>query len=243
VTYTQPLLTVFFAIAAAALLVRGGRLRKALLIVAIGGLFLVSWPPADWLLSRPLEAHYPIRPFVAPAGLQALVVFSEGVEPPHFERPYPLASEATYRRCLYAAWIYGKYGPLPVLVSGGAAADGFPPLAAVMRDILVRRGVPASMIWTEERSESTHENALYSAVVLREHRVFRVALVVDATSMPRAAACLRKSGIEVVPAPSDFCQFGPLGEELLPSWKAVRQNEATLHEMIGLVWYRLRGWV
>src|ERR1035437_10147709 len=90
------------------------------------GLFLVSWPPVDWLLSRPLEARYAIRPFAASSGPQALVVFSERVEPPHFERPYSLASENTYERCLYTACIYRRCGPLPVLVSGGSAAAGFP---------------------------------------------------------------------------------------------------------------------
>ena len=200
------------------------------------GLFLVSWPPAAWLFSRPLEARYAIRPFTASPGLQAVVVFSEGIEPPHFERPYPVASRNTYERCLYAAWIYRRYGPLPVLVSGG-------PNALTMQELLVTNGVTEGMTWTDERAHSTHENALYSAQILRQHGISRVALVVDATSMARAVACFRKLGIEVVPAPSSFCQLGPLVEDFLPGWRAIQQNEDTLHEALGLLWYRLRGWV
>ncbi len=210
---------------------------------AVCGLFLLSWPPAAWLFSRPLEAPYPIRPFAASPGLQALVVFSEDIEPPHFERPYPLAASNTYERCLYAAWICRQYGPLPVLLSGGPGEPGSRAGALAMRDILLQNGVAESMVWTEEQSGSTRENALYSARILRQRGISRVALVVDATSMPRAAACLRKLGVDVLPAPSSFFQLDPLSKELLPGWKAIRQNEETLHEAVGLLWYRLRGWI
>jgi uncharacterized SAM-binding protein YcdF (DUF218 family) len=67
--------------------------------------------------------------------------------------------------------------------------------------------------------------------------------VVEAQSMPRAAACFRKQGITVVPAPCDFRQFRQIGSELMPGWKAVQRNEGTLHEILALAWYRLRGWI
>lgn len=61
-TYTQPLIVFFLCIALVGLL----RLRhcrgKWLAIAGVMGLFVVSWPPVDWLLSRPLEARYPVRP-------------------------------------------------------------------------------------------------------------------------------------------------------------------------------------
>src|ERR1035441_2127548 len=46
--------------------------RKGLLVVGIVGLILCGWPPVEWLLSRPLEARYPVRPFRATPGLQAI---------------------------------------------------------------------------------------------------------------------------------------------------------------------------
>ena len=99
------------------------------------------------------------------------------------------------------------------------------------------------MIWTEERSRSTHENALFSGEILVAHHIDQIALVVEASSMPRAAASFRKIGIQVQPAPSEFRQLGPLGEDILPSWKAVGHNELTLHEFVGLGWYAVRGWI
>jgi hypothetical protein len=61
--------------------------------------------------------------------------------------------------------------------------------------------------------------------------------------MVRAAACFRKQGFLVVAAASEFREFGPLSNEVLPSWQAIERNEITAHEVLGLLWYRIRGWV
>ena len=187
-----------------------GTLRKRRWVAASGviGLFVIISPAAEWLFSRPLEGQYPVRPFKAPAEIQAIVVFSSGVEPPVFERPYAQANQNTIERCEYAAWIYRNH-PLPVLACGGASDVGRPPFSDAMRELLGRGGVPEGMIWTEDRSRNTHENALFAAEILRRHGFQRVALVVDGRSMIRASACLRKEDIEVTPAPCRLRQWGP----------------------------------
>lgn len=241
-TYQQPLLFVFLALAALGLWKNKGARRSATLIIAIAGLFLCCWPPASWLFSQTLIWRYPVRPFEPASIPQAIVVLGESVHPPVFEQPYALAGEDTYARCEYAAWIYHRYGPLPILVSGGRTRRSAPPISATMSDVLRRDGIPENMIWIEDTSRSTHENAVYSARVLRDHGVSRIALVVDAISMPRAAACFRNASVEVIPAPCEFPEFGPWQDDLLPNWRALRMNEETLHEVLGYVWYKLRGW-
>ncbi len=223
------------------------RLRRTkgawLLGLGLLGLFIFSWPPVDWLLSRPLEIWYPVRPFNAAAHPQAIVVLSAYVDPPIYARPYPLLDFQTYQRCEFAAWLYRHWQAVPVLACGGRARSGDEPYSVSMRRALEQEGIPASMLWTEERSRSTHENAVWAAEILRHHGVARIALVVDATSMPRAAASFRKLGIEVWPAPSEFRELQSLRNELLPSWRAVRHNEVTLHETVALAWYWLHGWI
>jgi uncharacterized SAM-binding protein YcdF (DUF218 family) len=241
-TYTQPLILLFGMIALFGLV----RLRncKGILVPTVGllGLLLISWPPIDWLLSRPLEARYPIQP-AQPAGGQAIVVLASGIAPPQPERPYPLPDETTFRRCEFAAWIHTHRLPVPVLACGGAGVDGDEPYSLSMRQLLQREGVPGSMTWTEERSRNTHENAVFGSEILKRNGITSIVLVVEAASMARAAACFRKAGMTVTPAPSEFREFGPWSEELIPSWKAIRRNELTLHEMAGYAWYRLRGWI
>ncbi len=242
VTYTEPLLTLTLALSWIGVCFLGPSRAKCLLAASLLATSLVAWPPCEYMLSRPLEWHYPVRPFSTPAGAGAIVVLGSAVSPAQFERPYPLPDQETLERCQYAAWICRKV-TLPVLVSGGNGGIGHPPVAATMRELLLAAGVPAELIWIEDRSRSTHENAAFSAQVLRSRGIGRVVLVVDARSMPRAAACFRREGIEVIAAPSRFRYLSAIVEDWMPGWKAVQGNEITLHEAVGLLWYRLRGWI
>jgi uncharacterized SAM-binding protein YcdF (DUF218 family) len=242
-TYIQPLVLIFLTMAFIGLV----RLRhcKGSCLASSGvlGLLLLSWPPVDWLVSRPLEGRYPIRPF-PPVLAQAIVVLSSAVSPPLYERPYPLPDRETFERCEYAAWLHTHWQPLPVLACGGRGTTrAAQPVAVTMRQLLQQAGVPDAMIWTEQRSRSTHENAVFCAEILRQRGIKRIALVVEAQSMLRAEACFRKQGIEVVPAPCEFREFSSHLEEFLPNWRTIGRNEGTLHETVGLAWYWLRGWV
>lgn len=241
-TYIEPLLLLFSGIAVYGLwrASRGKSLRVA--AAGVAGLVLVAWPPLDWLLSRHLEAWYPVRPFQTTASPQAIVLLTATITPPLYERPYPELGGLAYERAEMAIWLHRELR-LPVLACGGGTDPRSQPDAITLREHLKEAGVPESMIWTEERSRSTYQHALYGAPILRQHGVRQIVLVVEAQSMLRAEACFRKQGISVLPAPSSFRQFGQLKDELLPGWKAIRRNEGTLHETLGLLWYRLRGWI
>ena len=239
-TYTEPLLLLCAAVAIAALWQLSPSKKKTTALWTLVILVLLSAPALDLVIALPLTARYPIRPFQPPAGLEAIVVLASDVLPPEYERPYALPDTDTFRRCEHAAWIYRQWGPLPVLACEGVKRG---PAPSVMRELLRRGGVPEDKIWLEARSRSTHENALFGAAILRQNGIRRVALVVDAQSMPRASACFRKEGVDVTPAPMEFRTFGPWNQELIPSWTAIRRNEITFHELLGLAWYRLRGWI
>ena len=241
-SYTQPLTLICLGLIVLGILRLSRTGRKDLAVGGIVALFLLSWPPAAWLFSRPLEAWYPRRPFRAANRPEAIVVLGGGYSRPRYERPYPVPNDDTYQRCEHALWLYHRYGPVPVVASGGGFGKR-QPVAELMRELLARGGVSENLIWAEERSLSTHENAVYSAEMLRQHGIRRVVLVVDATSMLRAASCFRKEGIEVDPAPNVFFQLGWSSDDLLPGWAPIRQNEAVLHEILGLAWYRLHGWI
>jgi uncharacterized SAM-binding protein YcdF (DUF218 family) len=240
-TYTEPLLLLCAAVAIAALWQLSPSKAQKTALCALFILVLLSMPALDLVFALPLTARYPIRPFQPPSGLQAIVVLASDVLPPEYERPYSLPDTDTFRRCEHAAWIYRQSGSLPVLACEGVRRGAKTP--SVMRELLRRSGVPEDKVWLEVRSRSTHENALYGAAILRQNGIRRIVLVVDAQSMPRASACFRKEGFEVTPAPTELRTLGPWNEELIPNWRALRRNEITLHELLGLAWYRLRGWI
>lgn len=239
-TYVEPLLLLCIAIALAGLAIRSPK-GKLVALSGVLALFLISWPPIDWLLAKPLEAAYPVRPFTPPPGLQAVVVLGGSIRHAEYERPYAIPDYQTFKRCKHAAWIAKRWGPLPILACQGTQMGAG--VKDTMRNELLSEGIPENMIWTEERSGSTRYNAVFGAEILHAHGIKKIALVVDGQSMPRAVACFRKEGFDVTPAPSELRTWGPLEAELLPSWKAIQRNEITLHEALGLLWYRLRGWI
>jgi len=112
-----------------------------------------------------------------------------------------------------------------------------------MKDVLESAGIPSSSIWTEMQSRSTHENAVYGSPVLRKNGVKRIALIVEASSMPRAAASFRKEGFVVIPMPIRFTQLDIAAKDFVPHWQAIALNGENIHELVGLAWYRLRGWI
>jgi uncharacterized SAM-binding protein YcdF (DUF218 family) len=139
-------------------------------------------------------------------------------------------------------WLFKNWKQLPLLVCGGTF-DDYPSAYTMKRILESEAGIPSGMIWTESNSKSTHENAVYGSQILREHGVSRIALIVEASSMPRAAASFRKLGITVVPAPIRFSKLDLKLTDFLPSWQAIALNGETLHELIGLAWYRVHGWI
>ena len=238
-TYIQPLILLFSLIGLVGLIRM--RRQRGVWLCAVGllGLFAISWPPVDWLLSRHLESRYRMVPVdLNPVG--AIVVLSAGVQVAVETRPFAILDEETYMRCEHVAWLY-RQAPRQVLTCGGLGDYGIS-IASIMRDLLVKLGVPSDRIWTEERSTSTYENALYGAAILKKYGIRKVALVVDQRSMLRAEACFRKQGIEVVPAP-DFRTQLELGDEWMPRAAVIAGNELTLHETLGMAWYWLRGWI
>ena len=240
-TYLQPLLPVFLLIGAVGLIKVRKTRGSSLIAFSLAGLFLASWPPVDWLLSRPLEARYAhLQPALEQG--QAIVVLSSSVKSAGHGLPFSLPDNDTYERCAIAAWLHLHGHPLPLLVSGGAGA-GKRVYADAMRQVLINSGVSDAMIWSERESQSTHENAILSGRILREHQIQRIVLVTEAKDMLRAERCFVKEGFTVIPYAIAISRHSRAIDDVLPSWKTIAANERTLHEVVGYLWYRLRGWV
>ena len=217
--------------------------KPILLTIAILGIFLLSTNLFARILSLPLEVWYDDRVVVPHDIPQAIVVLAGTVHAPLPNRPYSYPASDTYRRLQHGLYLF-KYwnSSIPIMVCG-RGPDADEPYSKTMQRILESEGVPPTLIWTEDRSRSTHENAVYGSDVLHKHGVSSIALIVEANSMPRAAASFRKVGISVIPAPIRFTQLNLEFTDVFPSWQAIALNGEHIHELVGLLWYRVRGWI
>lgn len=168
--------------------------------------------------------------------VQAIVVLGGGVQAQAPEYGLAQPSSNTLQRLRYGAWLARRTGK-PVAFAGGigwgAAGIATEAEGTVARRVLQEEyGLAAR--WIDDRSRDTAENAARMAEILRPDGIRRIALVTDATHIPRAAAAFRAAGFEVVPAPTDFpaVQGRPL-LEWLPSPHGAVTNRSLLREWLG----------
>nr|WP_290222133.1 YdcF family protein [Trichocoleus desertorum] len=185
----------------------------------------------------------------------AIVVLGGATKSSAKPRPGVDLSEAG-DRVVYGAQLY-REGKAPLLILSGGRINwrgGGSPESADMAALMQSWGVPQSAILQDPRSLNTYENAVNVKQILKSHQLKRILLVTSAMHMPRSRLIFRRQGIEAVPAPTDFLvtelevqelQSSPESFllNLLPDADRLQQSSRVLKEYLGLVIYRLRGWL
>jgi uncharacterized SAM-binding protein YcdF (DUF218 family) len=238
---------------AALVLHRRRRLALGLQIAAL--LVLVSFS-SQWVshgLARSLEWQY--LPQAELPEAEIIVLLGGGTRAALPPRPMTELNEAG-ERMLYAAKLYHE-GKAPVVVVTGGYIEWLGtamPEADGMQEILMLAGVPEEVIWLESRARNTYENAIYVKEIVAELGIQRIILVTSAMHMPRSVAIFERQGFEVIPAPVDYtvtmgdATVGSpdLGTRLLfalPDAEYLFLSTRALREYIGIVMYRLQGWL
>jgi len=148
-------------------------------------------------------------------------------------------SDQTLPRLRYGAKLHRADGT-PILVTGGKPLDNELSEAQQMRTSLLQDfHVPVR--WAEDASENTLENARNSHEVMQKAGISKIYLVTHAWHMPRAAMTFRHAGFEVVEAPVAFTtRYQTDLLAFLPRAESLRDSKIFVHEVIGLLWYRVK---
>lgn len=250
--YPLGMVTVLMIIAMIALWKRP-RLAAASIALALAILLLSSSTlVTNWLL-RSLE--WQNIPLGELPKAEAIVVLGGATKPQFPPRPWIDVSEEG-DRILHGAQLY-KQGKAPWLVMSGGRISwqgGGPAESTDMAEIAKAMGVPASAILQDPTSLNTYENAVNVRQVLNPKGIRRILLVTSAMHMPRSRLIFQRQGFEVIPAPTDFQITDNPPEESPPSLQAallnalpdaerLRLTTRAIKEYIGIVIYRLRGWL
>lgn len=159
-------------------------------------------------------------------------------------------------RIIHAVQLYREEKAPLIIVSGGRIdwRGGGAPESEDMAKLLVFMGVASEDIIQEPNSFNTYQNAVNVKKILSEREINRILLVTSAIHMPRSLAIFKHQKIEAIPAPTDFLVSEIEIQELtstpkaailnlLPDSKNLDQFTMALREYIGMIVYRLRGWV
>ncbi len=83
-----------------------------------------------------------------------------------------------------------------VVVCGAQGSNEPAPEAHVMRDVLIRQGVPAESILMDDKSFNTRQNIGNAVRLMEGHDVDRVLIVTSDYHLPRAMAIAEDAGLE-----------------------------------------------
>jgi uncharacterized SAM-binding protein YcdF (DUF218 family) len=226
------------------LLFSGARRGRVLIGLAALGLLVLAVAPLGSLLLLKLEQRFP-RPAALPAKIDGIIVLGGAVDPRLSLSFGETVFNGSVARVLAATTLARRYPEARLVLSGGEG-DVFPvgyPEARATLGFVLDEGIARDRVITEERSRSTHENAIFSKALVRPRQGEAWVLITSAFHMPRAVGCFRAAGWPVIPFPVDFRVDPETG--LRPDFDLVGGlSRATIagKEWVGLAEYRLLGW-
>lgn len=212
---------------------------QLLFAFSLAGLWMASTPyvaesALRWLEGLPIAVDTRHQP------ANAIVVLGGGT---YFNAPEyggDTVSSLELERLRYAARL-SRETRKPILLSGGNP-QGTSDTEARLAKAVLEDEFKTPVRWIEERSINTAENARYSYEILHEQGIKRIYLVTHAWHMPRAQGAFEAAGFEVVPAPTAFTTRRTLDAlAFVPDGDALRNSRIFAHEVIGLLWYRLKS--
>ena len=218
------------------IIVKGKKLKRSSIILAILTFVLFGSP---WLLSLYAKAWQP-APVVVPGG----VTYSCAIIPGGFASPdekgngyFNISSD----RFIQALRLFktGKVSHLLVAGGNGKKNDASFREAAWAKEQFMEMGIPDSVIFIEDRSNNTKDNAVNSKAMLDSlHLSPPYLLVTSALHTRRAELLFQKAGLEAVPFPCNYMDGrGPISfTDFIPNPETVSGWDLYLKEMMGCFW-------
>lgn len=222
---------------------RGSLLRRVLgasgLIVLVG----FSLEPVANALMHALET--PVVRTVKPGVTYDVVILLGGVTDDRVEATWGERAFNEQNERLLETYDRLRAGTAKnAIISGAAETDVSKKLseAQVLADQLIQWGIESSRIVVEDRARNTHENAVYSAAIVKAHAWSSIVIVTSAYHMPRAVGCFEAEGLPVDALPVDFRSYaGPYRGELIPRAEHFEESSRAIREWFGRGIYRARG--
>lgn len=204
---------------------------RTLATLSLVTLLILSLPITGNALLQSLETSPPLSARQLKE-IQAIVILGGGKNnaSPEFGNE-DTVNRWTLQRLRYGTYLQQQTGK-PILVTGGGLF-GERPEAEAMAETL-QRDFHAKDIWTEDQSKDTAENAAYSATILQQHGVERIAIVSQAWHLPRAIKLFEQQGLTVYPAPTGYTHED--NEPIirwLPKASALDKSAIALKEYLG----------
>lgn len=234
------LLLILLAIGVWRLSASRGRKGLALVVLVLVAGVAAAIEPLAALPLVPLESRFPVL-HTLPGKVDGIILLGGAVDPERTAEYGQVALNRSAARVTEALRLAQHYPTARILLSGGIGGLLNEPTteAVATAQLLTALGVAPSRLVIEDKSRTTHENAVFSKRIVDPKPGEVWILVTSADHMPRAVGCFRKVGWPVVADPVDFEAAKRLHISLASGLDNV---DMAAHEWLGLVGYRIAGW-
>jgi uncharacterized SAM-binding protein YcdF (DUF218 family) len=221
---------------------RTPRLRLGLAITAAVVLLIFSNGVVANLLLAPLETKYP-RPknMKPPAAIVMLsgVLSRSQVGDSYFE------FNAHADRFIEILRLANRFPKATLIFTGGPGALNRGSLgeARILGQLTQELGIKKERILLDKLSRNTYENAKETAVFLKTKNSGSTILITSAFHLPRAVACFKKQGIEVVPWGVDYLRTANGPSAWIPSLWSLHRSYKAIKEYVGMLAYDVVGFI
>ena len=243
---TQPLAWVACLMTLGILLAwRRPAVARRLNVAALGLLLVLGWEPLPNAALRYLENQYPATtPNDSQTRAVGVIVLGGALESAYlWNHPGQSALNEAAERMTEVAPLLRQQPHLKVLFTGGEGElfGTGPSEAERARQFFEAQGLAAEQLILESASRTTYENAVLSQQIPGVEAAKPWLLLTSAYHMPRAMAAFRRAGWNVIAYPVDFRSGTATPWTQYSMDQGVKRWRLALHEVLGLLAYRLAG--
>jgi uncharacterized SAM-binding protein YcdF (DUF218 family) len=232
---------------------RKPHLCKRFLILALADLLLVGWLPSSGIFLRALENATPPlnRAQIATADIGGILILGGAIEAGEITIDRGEVSiGAAAERVTKAFELIRQYPDLPFIFSGfsGSLSHRGISEADAFKRLVAEQGLPEELAHYENQSRNTYENVLFMKPLMNEFGRKNAngtnkpwLLITSASHMYRSVKIFQKQGIEVIPLPVDYQTGNRLNWGSFDLIRGAQQWSNLLHELVGLLAYRITG--
>ena len=212
---------------------------KITFTVSVLWLFLISYSPLVNTILYEYEASYPTLK-QAPKDIKYIYVLGGGH---HTDEDHPITSqvsESSSIRLNEGIRLYQQLNEEPILITSGYSGLHDPTPGAIMQGRLaLALGVKKEKLHVEPKPKDTQEEAEAAKRYIGDAPFI---LVTSASHMKRSLKFFKNEGLNPIPAPTNhLANIKHPNYTAFFSISALRKSNIVWHEMLGLLWQKIKG--
>jgi uncharacterized SAM-binding protein YcdF (DUF218 family) len=222
------------------------RLRVAAIIAAfsLAATAVAALSPLGNMLLTPLEQRFPDGQYPT-ENIDGIIVLGGSYDTESHSYLSTIVLREDTEPLAVMVDLARRYPKAKIIFSGGSEdPKDIVSEAKTVKGYFISFGIAPDRILTEERSQTTAENARFTADLLHPAARSRWLLVTSGYHMPRAVGAFRQAGFDVIAFPAGLRTHGwrDMWRPENTATDNVRRVDIGVHEWVGLLDYKLKGY-